>query len=100
MSIANWDAKKDHCKITMNIFLPRAEVHKEYHRRPWSVVQPELRNISPENKLICKAQVDHILGPLLVQWLSEIKSSTSPLCSADLWSRKVACIIVETVGAI
>src|SRR5690242_13512650 len=64
MNISNWELKTDHCRISMELVLSEISISGTTSPgKPWSIPQPELRNLSEEQKQKCKTLTEENLAP-------------------------------------
>ncbi len=96
MKICNWELKKDHCRISLELLLPETAKSK-YPSNPWSIPQPDLRHLSERNKQLCRDLIEESLKP--IQQLVDIGNELDPT-EADRLSVLTAETLILTVGQI
>ena len=96
MSIGNWNRKLDHARLSLLSQVSPVS-GSPANGKPWSIPQPRLSLMSPEQQSTCKSLVREKLIPLL----QSINMKELSLDAADQLSQTLARIIVdETVTVV
>jgi len=99
ITIGNWELKKDHCRISLDLTLPEHSSSNLSHS-PWSIPQPELRHLSDEQRQLCREQVNANLFAVYEKFLSGGMDQKNILEDANSLSIATAETLIHTVGAI